>query len=539
MKRDLLAATIVLIASFMLIAQGPPAADAPVEAPPPAMSLHMAALTGNIDAVHQHIQTGSDLNQLDAFGSSPLTVAAVFGQTDVAIALIEAGVELGGRNSQGATPLHTAALLCRAEIVRSLLDHGADRHVRDIYGNTPGDAVASPFEDVKSVYDTIGQSLAPLGLKLDYDQIKTMRPQVFQMLRYGAEDLVAVDYAPVTRDDWPVSTPAEQGLDPQLVAELYLDAEHMPRLYSLLVVKNGQLIAEKYFNEGSLEQKTRVQSVTKSYASALVGIALDQGLLSEVDQTMIDFFPEIAEKITDPRKKQVTIKQLLQMRSGYPWEEMDPAHWKRLLTGQYADDIEIIPLVGDPGTQFNYSNLSSNWLGIIVARASGTNLKSFAETHLFSQIGVEPGDWGTDAHGYNNGCGDLYMSARDMARFGSLYLYEGQHDGQQIIPADWVEASLQNYSPDAWVTRDKVHHAGPYFRELGYGYQWWSATVGDRRFNLAWGHGGQLIILLEDLDMIMVTTTDPFHLQHNDEAWLHEKSTVNLVGKFIRSLPKK
>jgi CubicO group peptidase (beta-lactamase class C family) len=518
----------ILVTPLAVFAQAPPA---------PAVGLHMAALTGNLQAIQQHIDAGSDLNQLDAYGSSPLAIASIFGKTDIAVALIEAGADLGVRNSQGATPLHNAALFCRTDIVQSLLDNGADRYLRDSYGNTPSDAVAADFEDVKGIYDTLGQALAPMGLQLDYEHIKATRPLIVQMLRPSAEALSAVDYAPLERVDWPVSTPDAQGLDPQLVAELYLDAAHMPKLYSLLVIKDGKLIAEAYFNEGSVDQKTRVQSVTKSYTSALTGIALGQGLLSGVDQKMVELFPEIADQLTDPRKKEITVGQLLQMRGGYPWEEMDPAHWTRVLTGEYVDDIEIIPLVGEPGTLFNYSNLSSNWLGIIVSRASGTSMKAYAEANLFKPLGVVPGEWGTDAHGHNNGCGDLHMSARDMARFGSLYMNEGRYQDKQIIPAEWVEASLADYSPDAWVTRDKVNHAGPYFSELGYGYQWWSASVGERRFNLAWGHGGQLIILLEDLDMMVVTTTDPFHLEHNDEAWMHEKSTVNLVGKFILSLP--
>ncbi|MCK4843738.1 MAG: hypothetical protein KAS83_02060, partial [Dehalococcoidia bacterium] len=114
------------------------------------------------------------------------------------------------------------------------------------------------------------------------------------------EDLLAVDYTPLPGDDWNVSTPAEQGLDPMLVAEMYYNAAELETIYSLLVIKNGYLIAEDYFNEGSVEQKDRLQSVTKSFTSALVGIALEQGYLSSIDQKMLDFFPEVADQITDP-----------------------------------------------------------------------------------------------------------------------------------------------------------------------------------------------------------------------------------------------
>jgi len=351
------------------------------------------------------------------------------------------------------------------------------------------------------------------------------------------EDLLAVDYTPLPGDDWEVSTPAEQGLDPMLVAELYYNAAELETIYSLLVIENGYLIAEDYFNEGSVDQKDRLQSVTKSYTSALVGIALEQGYLSSVDQKMLDFFPEVADQITDPRKEQITIRHLLQMRAGYPWEETDPALWEGLLSGYYLPLIEEFPLIADPGTEFNYSNLSSNWLGIIVARACGTNLKSYAEEHLFSAIDVEVGEWGTDAEGHNNGCGDLHFSARDAARFGLLYLNGGEYEGDQVVPADWVHDSLQRYSEDINATGGFPANWGLSISDIGYGYQWWSARAGEHHFDFAWGHGGQLIVLVDEFDMVIVVTAYPFYLEHTSEAWKHELANVNLVGEFIKSLP--
>jgi CubicO group peptidase (beta-lactamase class C family) len=351
------------------------------------------------------------------------------------------------------------------------------------------------------------------------------------------EDLLAVDYTPLPGDDWKVSTPAEKGLDPMLVAELYYNAAELETLYSLLVIKNGYLIAEDYFNEGSVEQKDRLQSVTKSYTSASVGIALDQGYLSSVDQKMLDFFPEIADQITNPRKEQITIRHLLQMRAGYPWEETDPALWEGLLSGYYVPLIEEFPLIADPGTEFHYSNLSSNWLGIIIDRATGTNLKAYAEENLFLPLGVEAGEWGTDAEGHNNGSGDLHLTARDAAKFGLLYLNDGVYEGKQVVPANWVHDSLQRYSEDINVTGGFPANWGLSFRDVGYGYQWWSARVGEHNFDIAWGHGGQLIVLLDGLDMVIVVTSDPFYLQHDAEAWQHELANVNLVGEFIKSLP--
>ncbi len=346
------------------------------------------------------------------------------------------------------------------------------------------------------------------------------------------EELEAVDYTPLPGDDWKVSTPAKQGLDPMLVAELYHNAVQLETLYSLLIIKNGYLVAEDYFNDGSVDQKDRLQSVTKSFTSALVGIALEQGCLSNVDQKMLDFFPEIVDKITDPRKNQITVRNLLEMRAGYPREEDDQALWDGLLSGRYPPLIEDFPLVSEPGTRFHYSNLTSNWLGIIVDRSCGMNLKSYAEEHLFSPLDVMPGEWGQDAEGHNNGCGDLHLSARDAAKFGLLYLNDGIYEGNQVLPTDWVEDSLQTYS----VNEAFVKRVGD-FHDIGYGYQWWSANAGDYHVNFAWGHGGQLIVLVDELDMVIVTTSYPFWLEHNDESWKHEKAIITIVSEFITSSP--
>jgi CubicO group peptidase (beta-lactamase class C family) len=344
--------------------------------------------------------------------------------------------------------------------------------------------------------------------------------------------LDVVDYTPLPGDDWETSTPQEQGLDSMLLAELYFNVAKLETLYGLLVIKNGYLVAEAYFNEGSVEQKARLQSVTKSFTSALVGIALDQGYIESVDQKMMDFFPELADQITDSRKEQITIRHMLQMRAGYPWEESDAALFEILYSGFRPSLLVDFPLIYDPGTDHQYSNLTSHLLGVIVARACSTDLKSFAEEHLFSVLDVEVGDWIKDLEGNYNGHGDLHFTARDAAKFGLLYLNDGEYEGNQIIPAVWVNKSLQTYSEDAWDYR-----VGRNFKDIGYGYQWWSVTAGDHRYNLAWGHGGQQIVLVDEFDMVIVVTADPLFAQHGGGPWRHEKANLNLVADFISSLP--
>jgi CubicO group peptidase (beta-lactamase class C family) len=343
-------------------------------------------------------------------------------------------------------------------------------------------------------------------------------------------ELEAVDYTPFPGNDWRVSTPEEQGLDPMLIAELYYNAAKLPRLYGLLVVKNGYLIAEAYFNGGSVDRLNELQSTTKSVTSALVGVALHQGCLSSVDQRMMEFFPEFAGQIDDPRKEQITIRDMLQMRSGYPNEETGgPALWEALLSGDYMPLIKDVPLTSDPGTEFQYSGLTSHWLGVIVARACDTDLKSFAQDLLFSPMDAEVGPWLRQLDGYHSGLAGLHVSARDMAKFGLLYLNDGQYEGEQILPAEYVRDSLHRYS-------EGLPSSGR-FRDRGYGYQWWSARGGDGYFNHTSGHGGQYVVLLDELDMVIVTAADPFWQQHDDESWKHESATIKLVVDFINSLP--
>ena len=151
---------------------------------PPVMDIHTATLLGDLDAIRQHIEAGSDLNIKEpSGGSSPLITAAVFGKTEVARALIEAGADLNCTNNDGSTPLYCAAFFCRTEIVEALLDKGADKKIVNNYGLTALESVAGPFNDVKDIYDIFSKELGPFGFKLDYEQIEVTRPRIAEMLR--------------------------------------------------------------------------------------------------------------------------------------------------------------------------------------------------------------------------------------------------------------------------------------------------------------------------------------------------------------------
>ena len=129
----------------------------------------------------------------------------------------------------------------------------------------------------------------------------------------------------------------------------------------------------------------------------------------------------------------------------------------------------------------------------------------------------------------------IHVTERDAARFGHLNLDESVYNGRKIISADWVLDSLQSFSADQQV--DYISRIGPNFDRRGYGFQWWGLQSGDHEYDAALGHGGQTIALLDELDMVIDVTGDPFYLEHNTNTRKYEKQLKNLVADFIASLP--
>jgi len=348
------------------------------------------------------------------------------------------------------------------------------------------------------------------------------------------EELAAVQFAPQQGGDWTVSTPQEHGLDPDGVADLYWRAGQLESIHSLLVVKDGDLVAEDYFNAGRPGQRALLQSATKSITGALVGIAIEEGCVPGVGETMMAYFPELTDRIRDARKSDITIEQLLAHRAGYAWEESSSELLEMLYQGFLPDQMALVevPLVRDPGSGHDYSNLSSHLLSVIVSRACETDLLDYANEHLFAPLGIEPGEWTQDWDGYRWGAGELHLRARDMARFGQLYLDEGTVDGEQVVPASWIEDSWTPYTEDAWGNK-----VGDNFGRTAYGYQWWIIDAGPHTYYLAWGHGGQQIAVLPEQDMVVVVTADPLVGDHGGGGWSLEKANLNLVADFIADLP--
>ncbi len=350
----------------------------------------------------------------------------------------------------------------------------------------------------------------------------------------STEDLAALDYAPEAFEGFDASTPEEQGLDPDGVAELYWRAGTLESIHSLTVIRNGSVVAQGYFNGTSAELSQNVQSVTKSYTGALVGIAIEEGCIAGLDEPMMTYFPELAGRVTDRRKEQITIEQLLQMRAGYPWLEASAEGVELLFHGFAPSNLVDVPLARDPGTGWDYSNLSSHLLAIAVARAcADEDLLDFAQERLFDPLATTPSDWTQDWEGYRLGYTELFVTAREMARFGQMYLDGGRVDGEQVVPESWIEQSWTPYTESAW-----YYKVGDNFDRTAYGYQWWIIDAGPHTYRLAWGHGGQQIAVLPELDLVIVVTADPLRGQLGDEPWALEKANLNLVADYIAGLPE-
>lgn len=302
------------------------------------------------------------------------------------------------------------------------------------------------------------------------------------------------DYWPT--DNWRHSSPEAQCVNSEkLLQVLPFIIENLPDIQSLLVVRNGYMIFENYYGLGMPDRQDTVHSVTKSITSALFGIAKDQGLIGDLSQTLPNFWPQHFDAETIPAKKKITLEHLLTMTAGL--QAVKVKDWSLLMEWHFSPDrvkftLEL-PQSHPPGEKFAYSNPITHLLAVILENKAGTGLVAFADQNLFKHLGIKPRLWKQDAQGHNTGHGGLYLSARQMAKFGFLYLNDGIWDGKQIISADWIEKS----------TRGQVTAGANY----EYGYQWWVRPVAGCRSYRAWGRNGQFVVVVPELDLVIAVTS--------------------------------
>jgi CubicO group peptidase (beta-lactamase class C family) len=289
--------------------------------------------------------------------------------------------------------------------------------------------------------------------------------------------------------------------------------DSIPSLGSILVWRNNGIIYESYFNGSSDSTNFQLKSVTKTITSAITGIARDKGFLPNLETPVLKILTEYDIDIsknnnvwyrglmneTDSLKRTLTLRNLLSMQTGFLWDDNNNLSHRAFQTSSDAVRFVLeLPYESIPGTQFRYCTGASHIMGAVVSKCVKTDLKTFADSTLFKPLDIRIKNWTCDALGRMAGGAELSLRSRDMMKFGLLFLNEGKVKGKQIISKSWVtESTSEQAVLNEW---DVMPGAN------GYGYYWWRRVTNGHQAIVASGFGGQLICIIPDLKMIVVTT---------------------------------
>jgi CubicO group peptidase (beta-lactamase class C family) len=299
------------------------------------------------------------------------------------------------------------------------------------------------------------------------------------------------------------------GLDKNLLAQMVekiVDGTY-PNVHSVLILKDGKLVFEEYFYEHDKNKLHELRSASKSFISALTGIAVDKGFIKSVDEKVLSYFPEYTFNNMTEGKKAITIENLLSNSSGLDCDVYNPNAAGNESTMSYEKDwIQYsldLPMNYKPGEAGQYCSSNPIIMGRIIEKATKVYLPDFAKQTLFKDLGIKKFDWlyKTDPSSAETFC-QLNLRSRDFAKLGLLYLKDGKWNGKQVISKEWVEQSWAKHSVCAG---------------LDYGYLWWTRGVdanGTRYFGkLAQGNGGQKLYVFKELNLITIITAGHYNMQ--------------------------
>ncbi len=325
-------------------------------------------------------------------------------------------------------------------------------------------------------------------------------------------------------DGWLSSSMEDHNIDPSKITIANQFAENDGLARALLVIKDGYLVYENYYGNGGINQSSNLWSVTKSFSSALVGILMDEHTISSTNQLMADLMPQY------PEFDSISLQHVLTMTTGLSWSESGQLWNDWIFSNDWVAAALARGQVTEPGEKFYYSSGNSHFLTSLVYHRTNTYPGTLAKQRLFDPMGIEfetlnqpiiynnwpeyrlplHQTWRQDPKGIECASFGLYLTARDMAKFGFLYLNKGRWDDDQLISESWVETS----------TRD--HETNIYGR-YSYGYQWYITYIDGRPSFLASGFGGQIIGVVPSLDLVVVLkyeAENPVHpvsgTQHDD-----------------------
>jgi CubicO group peptidase (beta-lactamase class C family) len=273
-------------------------------------------------------------------------------------------------------------------------------------------------------------------------------------------------------------------------------------------------VAEEYTNYKTYgaDSIKSIMSVTKTFTGVLAGLALEKGFIESLNDPISKYLTGIVT-FPDNTKANITIDQLLKMSFGHSWNGTSPSGlyntWAS--TPDHLQYIIDLPLVSTPGTVFNYSDGASHLLSVIITEATGISTLDFAKTYLFDPIDITNLRWPKDDKGYPNGAAGLQIIPADMVKFGNLILNKGRYNGKQIVPESWITT----------MTTTKISTNNNVLYGPEYGYQIWLGNEGGHRYYMAMGWGGQFIIIVPDLKLVVTATcwTSGLDWQQAGEHW--------------------
>ncbi len=281
-------------------------------------------------------------------------------------------------------------------------------------------------------------------------------------------------------------------------------AAELGNLRGMIVSQSGEVIAEHYFRGGGGNRRVNIKSASKSVLATLVGIAIERGDIEGPDQPISDFFPQLLDD-ADPRKGAITVGDLLSMRAGL--ESTSFGNYGRWVSsGNWVRFALARPIIAEPGGRMVYSTGSSHLLSAILTQSTGQSTFAFARDQLAEPLGIALRPWQRDPQGIFFGGNDMYLSPREMLRFGEMYLAGGEWRGQQIVPREWIRTSL--------IPRTSSNYSGH-----SYGYGWWLKESAGYPVHFAWGYGGQFVFVVPSLELVAVfvsTSKGPRERGHLD-----------------------
>ncbi|MCD4732140.1 MAG: beta-lactamase family protein [Bacteroidales bacterium] len=305
-------------------------------------------------------------------------------------------------------------------------------------------------------------------------------------------------------DGWEVSSLTDEGMNTSVIEEIAENVinDQYKGIHSMQIVRNGFLVFEEYFKGYDRDDLQHIFSITKSVSSSLIGIAIDEGFLQSIEDPVLSFFPQY--NITDSIKQKLRLKHILTLTTGFDWDEKtypyDDSRNSEYQMFQTDDWMEFVlqrPLSHNPGEVYNYNTGSVHLLSSVIKESTGLYANEFAEQYLFQPLGITDYFWNTDNQGFPcTGAthGGLKLKARDVAKYGFLYLNNGKWNNIQVIPEYWIEESV--------IPRIDIDQAEQF------GYLWRighfdiDGNIVD--YYLSVGSGGQTLIIVPDLDLIIV-----------------------------------